>query len=184
MISEPPQNCIFQIWTSPMVQMTRGPVLTYQPGPIINIWYLNYWPGTIILWTFIKYLIVHIWTWLIVSDILNLSDFVSTCEVAILYLHNEMSPSGEKVNEIFNTENSESEMVFSWLPDLSLHIYLGKGSKTPGTETFRGGGGGYPLFPLRKNPIKIGPKTVFLAVHNSSIGDLVPCWLGLSVRHH
>jgi len=25
------------IWTSPMVQMTRGPVLTYQPGPIINI---------------------------------------------------------------------------------------------------------------------------------------------------
>ena len=27
----------FQIWTSPMVQMTRGPVLTYQPAPIV--WY-------------------------------------------------------------------------------------------------------------------------------------------------
>jgi len=26
--------------------------------------------------------------------------------------------------------------------------HLGKGSKTPGTETFRGGGGGYPPFPL------------------------------------
>ena len=28
--------------------------------------------------------------------------------------------------------------------------------------TVRGGGGGYPPFPLRKNPLKIGPKTVFL----------------------
>ena len=76
---------------------------------------MNYWPGTIILWTFIKYLIVHIWTWLIVSDILNLSDFVLTCEVAILYLHNLMSPSGEKdgfVNEIFYSKNSESNLLF------------------------------------------------------------------------
>ena len=27
--------------------------------------------------------------------------------------------------------------------------------------TVREGGGGYPPFPLRKNPLKIGPKTVF-----------------------
>ena len=100
-----------------MVHMTRGPVLTYQPGPIINIWYLTIellaWHNH--LWTFIKYLIVHTWTWLIVSDILNLSDFVSTCEVANLYLHNLMSPSGEKdgfVNEIFDSKNSESNLLF------------------------------------------------------------------------
>jgi len=51
-------------------------------------------------------------------------------------------------------------------PWLVIHSFtsLGEGSKTTGTETFRGGGGGgggYPPFPLRKNPWKIGLKTVF-----------------------
>ena len=65
-------------------------------------------------------------------------------------------------------------------PTKPFFAQLGKGSKPPGTETFRGGGGGtplsvrfsgtdrpwrgeggYPPFPLRKNPLKIGPKTVF-----------------------
>ena len=63
-------------------------------------------------------------------------------------------------------------------------VILGKVSKTPVTEivregggvpplsvnffplgflepTVREGGGEYPPFPLRKNPLKIGPKTVF-----------------------
>ena len=66
-----------------------------------------------------------------------------------------------------------------------LPSVLGKVSKTPVTEIVREGGGGvpplsvnffplgfleptvregggeYPPFPLRKNPLKIGPKTVF-----------------------
>ena len=97
-----------------MVHMTRGPVLTYQPGPIINIWYLTI---ELLAWHnhFMDIHQVSNRSYLIVSDILNLSDFVLTCEVAILYLHNLMSPSGEKdgfVNEIFYSKNSESNLLF------------------------------------------------------------------------
>ena len=85
-------------------------------------------------------------------------------------------------NVLISVTNTYAESV------LFMFIYpalteLGKGSKTPGTETFRGGegGGGYPLFPLtfreptvrgggrgvppfplRKHTLKIGTKTVFL----------------------
>ena len=44
------------------------------------------------------------------------------------------------------------------VPPLSVNFFP-LGFREP---TVRGGGGGYPPFPLRKNPLKIGPKTVFL----------------------
>ena len=73
----------------------------------------------------------------------------------------------------------------NWTKSDRSGVHLGKGSKTHGTEPFRGGGRGYPplsvnFFPLgfreptvrggggvpplsvKKNPLKIGPKTVFL----------------------
>ena len=51
---------------------------------------------------------------------------------------------------------------------------LGKGSKTPGTETFRGGGRGLPPLSVKKKSIKNWPKNSVFRAKNAVFGGKNP----------